>query len=139
MSDELLTNALSVLGRNTESDTRIENSQIIREELLRSLITGGVDPQTATAAKGLLSDMDKSIFTTRRLEQDKKSDDDTNSLLNEMYQRLVADKGRTFDITPVVPVVDASRRELSLDDNEFVVHEHELITGNDTEESIVNG
>lgn len=138
MSEALIDKALENLGISNAPDARLETNMALREETVRSLLTGGMAPQVATAVKGLLSDNDKSIFTTKRLDQDKKANEDTNALLGDLYLKLVTERGRDLelDITPKAPV-DPAMRELSVDASEFTILPDELITGNDTEDSIL--
>lgn len=124
------------IGNSTNEDDRLESNNVVREEAVRALLTNGLDPSIATAAKGLLADIDKSILSQRKLKQDKEGNEDRNEILKDLYHELVVTRGRDFTLPDQDSPVDPAKRELELDVSEFEISSTELITGDDTVDSL---
>ncbi|AFI55413.1 hypothetical protein TSMG0130 [Halocynthia phage JM-2012] len=142
MSESLLDLAVSNMGMasQTSVDSKLAETELMRQEVLRALLSNSLDPSIATAAKGLLADQDKAVFTKVKLENDKQADQDKTALLNELYMQLVTQGGKEFTMPPIdgqAVEVDPSKKELmATSDDDFNFEPGEMITGNDTEDSV---
>lgn len=142
MSDaEMSASVLALLKDDANGLELLSGNIEMRNSILALLLSGKLDPKVANAARAIISDNDKSTLSQMKLEQDKATDQDRTALMKEFYQQLVSENGRNFDMSTVIEgeaiPVDPSKRELGSLDEEFTVQPHELIIGNDTEESVI--
>lgn len=138
---EISSSVLALLEDNAEGSALLNGNIEMRNSILALLLSGKIDPKVVNAARALIADNDKSTLSQMKLEQDKATEHDRTALMKEFYMQLVSEHGRSFDMGTIidgeVASVDPSKRELGSFDDEFVVQPHELIMGNDTEESVI--
>lgn len=127
--------AVDNMAKSEGPDMKLESNIILREEVVRGLLDGSVDPKVASAAKGLLDSNDKVILVKQKMQQDKEVEGDRTEVLKDLYKELVTTQGRDIDLGEM-PVAKPEDRELNLEDMTFNVDEGELITGDDTENSL---
>lgn len=116
-------------------NSKLLQNETMKRELLNALISGALSDKESNAARALLDSMDKSLFTQQRLEQDKKADSDSNAMLMALYQQLVGNNGRNFELDHNNPNATSADRSLDIIEGEFSFEDDETIIGLDTENS----
>lgn len=136
---ELLDIALEKFGVNTVDDAMVDENVAMRQEMTRALLRGELDPKVATAAKGLLADNDKIVLVRNKLAQDSAIAQDQSELLQDVYRQLIKEKGKDFDLDPnaVIDVTPEQKELVANPDEVYTFEDHELISGDDTEDSML--
>ena len=119
-------------------------TQQLRVEALKTLLAHPsllvADSKLAANVRAFAADMDKQTLTQQKLQQEKESAAATSENILNVFAELTRQHGREFTILDSTGAPTQHRPEdpstLILPTDEFSIVDHEMITGNDTENSI---
>lgn len=143
---EQINELLAEMTPTTEADTRLQQNINIRQALAAKLLedaSSHSDPKILNLGLKALNDSDKVTLTQQRNAQDKEVAEDSNERISEVYRLLVERNGKTCIAqedkgeTTARPVEE--RVSVELDENEFELHDEEIIIGMDTANAMLEG